>query len=84
MFRCERWESRLFYIVVLWGRNQGNVPIMPNYVNIALERAFALAILATLFYRQNTNIKHQKSVAGQKERKPKQGKGATPRQGMFC
>lgn len=61
-----------------------NATVMPNYVNIAWERAFALVFLATLFYRQNTIIKHQKSVADQKERKPKGGKGASKEQRVYC
>lgn len=50
-FRSERkGKSRLFYIVVLWDRNQGNVPIMPNYVNIAWESTTATATFCNGFY----------------------------------
>lgn len=54
---------------------------MPNYVNIAWERALALAFLATLFYlkNQSLNIKKvlqaKKSGSPSREREQRQDKG---------
>ena len=47
-------------------------------------KGFCSGLFSNSFLPLKSNIKHQKSVADQKERKPKRGKGATPRQRMFC
>lgn len=81
--RSAKAKSAILHSCIMWQKSNEcthNAQLCKH----SFGKGFCSGLFGNSFLPIKSNIKHQKSVADQKERKPKQGNGATPRQGMFC